>query len=280
MQTVQKAKTIIITGANKGVGYGILENLAQKPTPYRFILGVRSIENGKNALKQLSKLVPDIEECSIVRELDISNSDSIKAFTNWLEKEHGPVDALVNNAGMAFKGDAFDDEVVRITFKTNFYGTIELTEAVLPHINNNGKVVTVGSSAGKFKILKNEDLKNKLDDPEITKDTLLKVAEEFYNTVKDGTFEKLGYPKQSYAMSKLLINLYARVLGKDPEVVKRNIQVYACCPGWVKTDMAGDKAPRTIQEGSVCPSFLVELPWEIKKDYQGKFFYDCVVTSL
>lgn len=56
---------------------------------------------------------------------------------------------------MAFKGDAFDTHVVEQTFKTNFYGTVDLTEKLLPYIAENGKVIFVGSSAGKYYLVKN-----------------------------------------------------------------------------------------------------------------------------
>lgn len=68
------------------------------------------------------------------------------------------MDVLVNNAGMAFKGDEFNHEIVATTFKTNFYGTVELTEKFLPFLNERGKVVIIGSTAGRLRILKSEEL--------------------------------------------------------------------------------------------------------------------------
>jgi len=63
-------------------------------------------------------------------------------------------------------------------------------------------------------------------------------------------------------------------LAVNPTVVEKGIQVYGLCPGWVKTDMAGDKAPLTIQQGAETPVYLVELPFKVQEDLQGKFFYE------
>lgn len=59
---------------------------------------------------------------------------------------------------MAFKGDAFDADVVEQTFKTNFYGTVDLSEKMIPYIRDSGKIIFIGSSVGKYKLIKNPDL--------------------------------------------------------------------------------------------------------------------------
>lgn len=76
---------------------------------------------------------------------------------------------MLNNSGMAFKGDAFGPEVIETTFKTNFYGTVELTEKVLPFIAPSGKVIIVGSSIGKLKLVSNKETLSKYTDPRLTK---------------------------------------------------------------------------------------------------------------
>jgi short-subunit dehydrogenase len=84
----------------------------------------------------------------------------------------------VNNAGVAAKGDTFDLDVFNYTFQTvtyfliqNFYGTIDFTEKILPLLSNNGKIVTLGSMAGKmsFNRIKNEEIQKRFKNPELTK---------------------------------------------------------------------------------------------------------------
>lgn len=268
-------KTIVVTGSNKGIGYYIIERLAQRNPNFEFIMAVRSLSNGKQAVQNLLKAVPDAESRVKIEQLDVSDSKSIDSFVSNLSKNIGKVDALINNAGFAYKGDAFGEQVVRETFQTNFYGTIELTDKMLEHINDNGKIITVGSSAGKLRVLKSDKLKEAFADPTLTRSKLFGLAKDFYEAVKDNTWEEKGYPKAGYAMSKLHINLYStKILPWQDEVVKRNIQVYGLCPGWCRTDMAGDKATKSAAEGAETPAYLAELPWEFNKELQGKWFYE------
>jgi len=274
-------KLIVVTGSNKGIGYSILERLASKNSNFDFVMAVRSLSNGEKAVKNLSSSIPDAQERIKVEELDVSDPKSISHFVSNISKKFGKVDALINNAGMAFKGDAFDSRVVQETFQTNFYGTIELTDKMLDHINDNGKIITVGSMAGKFRILKSKELLEKFKDEELTREKLFGLAKDFKQAVEDNTFEEKGYPKQSYSMSKLCVNLFfTKILPWQDDIIKRNIQVYCLCPGWCRTDMAGPKAIKSADEGAETPAFLVELPWEINKEYQGQFFSDCKVDSL
>jgi len=269
-------KTIVVTGSNKGIGYAIIERLAKEHPEYDIIMAVRTVSNGEEALKKLAASNPDIEKRVRVEELDVSNFESIDKFVSRI----GPIDILINNAGIAAKGDNFDAKIVQDTFQTNFYGTIELSEKMVKNINNNGKIITVGSSAGLLNKIKDEKLKESFANPKITRSELFDLAKLYYDSVVDDTFEQKGFPKQGYAMSKLCINTYAKILGQQKEVLDKNIQVYVFCPGWCRTDMAGDKAPKSAEDGADTCAYLVDLPWEVNNDLQGKFFYERQVKSL
>jgi len=278
---MENLKTIIITGSNKGIGYSILKRLAQENSTFQFIMAVRSISNGEAALTDLTKLVPGADKRVKIEQLDVSDSKSIDKFVSNIQEKFGKVDALINNAGFAFKGDAFGPEVVKTTFQTNFYGTVEFTEKMIEYIKDYGKIITVGSSAGKLKILKSEKLVEAFTDPKITKPQLFDLAKQFADAVADDTYAQKGFPKQAYGMSKLCINTYVTsILSKQKEILEKNIQVYALCPGWCRTDMAGDKAPKSADDGADTPVYLINLPWEINKDLQGKFFFERQVTPL
>ena len=62
--------------------------------------------------------------------------------------------------------------------------------------------------------------------------------------------------------------------------MNKKIQAYSCCPGYVATDMTNHQGHYTIQEGALTPVFLVELPFEVNPDYQGKFFEKSAVSDL
>ena len=276
------SKKVIITGCNKGVGFGILENLAQKLEKHHFIMAVRSKERGQEAVDELSKLVPDIQKRVDIHELDVSDEKSRNTFVDTISKAYGKegIDCLINNAGTASKGDNFDGEVVQTTFQTNYYGTVDLTDKLKPYIAPNGKIITIGSSTGKLRILKSQSLVDQFTDLSIDREKLNYLAKKFYDDVVAGTYEQNGWPKQGYAMSKLCINTFAKILGRDEDIIKKDIQVYVCCPGWVRTDMTGPKASRSIQEGALCPVALFDFPWKIDQKLQGQFFYDGQITPL
>ena len=96
---------------------------------------------------------------------------------------------------------------------------------------------------------------------------------EFENDVANGTYEQKGWPKWSYGVSKLGINVYHSILGKYDDLIKRSIQAYVCCPGYVKTDMTSQKGHLSIEEGIKTPIYLIERPFELHAEHQGGFFY-------
>lgn len=72
-------------------------------------------------------------------------------------------------------------------------------------------------------------------------------------------------------MSKIAIEVYSHVLGRNNDIINRNIQVYSCSPGSIKTDM-NKKGEKSIEEGIKTPLYLIELPSKIDKEKQGHFF--------
>ena len=125
-------------------------------------MACRNVELGNKARDQVLKKNPNSK--IHVEQLDLSDNNSITTFANSIKKKYHQIDILVNNAGIAAKGDAFDVDVFNFTFQTvhiylsqNFYGTIDLTEKILPFISNNGKIVTLGSMAGKMSFLRTKN---------------------------------------------------------------------------------------------------------------------------
>ena len=122
---------------------------------------------------------------------------------------------------------------------------------------------------GKLFQLPSKQLKQRFSAKNLTKKDLDILAEEYYEGVKNKNYKQLGWPKRPYGISKVLINFFARVYSQEKEILEKGIQVYACCPGWCKTDMAGDVAPLDPVVGGPNVGFLVDLPWKIDKELQG-----------
>lgn len=108
-----------------------------------------------------------------------------------------------------------------------------------------------------FNKITNENLKQRFTDPKITQSQLLELIKEFENAVADKTYADKGWPKWIYGISKLGINIYCNILGKRQDVLERGIQVYACCPGYVKTEMTSHKGVLTLDQGIKTPIYLV-----------------------
>ena len=274
------------------LGLGLLKALAKKPEKHTFIMAVRKLDLGKKALDELAKEIPDIQSRTELLELDISKSDSIDKAIKTITTKNIKIDCLVDNAAILMNDDDKSDfipkkdntpfkanmEIITNTMQTNFYGTIEFTEKILPYINNNGKVIIFGSRRGLVKKLKAEPLRKTIMKEDLTKEELVNMAKAYMNDAKNNEVEQKGWDLAAYSMSKVFIIAYGRIMRKSTAYTSRNIQIYSLCPGWVKTDLGSDLAPLTIEQGVLTPVYLFDLPWKISEN-QGKFFADCKVIS-
>ena len=274
-------KVVLVTGSNKGIGYGIVETLLKKKSPLKVILTSRNVELGKRSYTTLIEKYPEMKDTFYYHQLDITNMQSISELISYLKNTFGGLDYLVNNAGVATHGDTFNVDVCNSTFHVNVNGTINFTEEMIKHnvINKSGKIILVGSCSGFLNKLSNQTLRDRFKSA-TTKEELIQLGEEFKQSIADNKVAENGWPFNTYSVSKMIVNSYARVLSLYKEIQDNDISVYACHPGWVRTDMAGPKAPLTIEEGAKMEVFLIELPDGINKEYQGKYFSDCKLSSF
>lgn len=282
-----ESKKVLITGSNKGLGYGILKNLSKRPEKHTFIMAIRDLNNGKKAIEELSKEIPDIASRIELLELDIANKNSIMNAIKILESKNTKIDCVINNAAIAFN-DLFvmNEERAKKLLDTNFYGTVEFTNSISPFINNNGKIIFIGSLGGSLEILKSEKLVNQFLDSNLTMSKLFELAQKYLLDVKNNQFEQEGWPKYPYGISKLFVHFYAKLLSADPLYIKRNIQIYSCHPGTIDTDLTKNvqgikNIPNiiTVDEGAIAPCYIFDLPWTINEN-QGCFFNKCVKATF
>jgi short-subunit dehydrogenase len=132
------SKNILVTGASSGFGLLIAKELHRKG--YNVIGTSRNPEKIKSAVP--FKMIT----------LDLDSEQSINTLPERLFKEIGQLDILINNAGFLVTGIAEEIpiELGRQQFETNFWGTIKVTNAVLPYFRKQefGKIITVGSITG------------------------------------------------------------------------------------------------------------------------------------
>ena len=272
-------KIVLITGASRGIGYCLVEKILANKKNLRIIMTCRDEEKGQQLYKELCEKYPEDVERFFYHQLDITDEASIIALIDFIKKSFKKFDYLVNNAGYSSIGRDFNEQVCEDTFKVNFNGTINFTEKLFGTFNKNGKIIFVTSKSGTLSKLKNENLISKFKNAKNV-DDVLKLSEKFKKTIPEEKTEADGWYKNCFAMSKLFLNFYAKLIIKKREVSRESISVYAMHPGWCKTDMGGQYAPLEVGEGADRILFLLELPDTVNKDYQGKFFDENKVVAL
>ena len=137
------AKTVLVTGANKGIGFGIIKHLGL--SGWKVIVGARDQKRAGKAIDELKSLGIDVLGWVNIELADIA---SIESATKEINKTYPELSLLVNNAGIP--GDmsvtsgntALSD--IKETLDVNFIGTFALTKALLPLLEkNNGRIVNV-----------------------------------------------------------------------------------------------------------------------------------------
>jgi len=228
----------VVTGGNKGIGLETCKLLCNEK--WFVILCCRQLDyvpkpemdNRKNPdkyeceddnkdeltrLQILKKKFENFEKYIDFVELDITKEDSIKECVNYVKQKYNNIDILVNNAAMAFKGDTFDFNVVQTTFATNYYGTINCTNAFLPIMKNNGRIIFVSSTAYQWALKQcSQNIQKSFLKEDLTLNDLNNLLQDYADKVKkyDQDIKQAGYAKTGYGMSKVGVSMYSRIIAK------------------------------------------------------------------
>jgi carbonyl reductase 1 len=288
-QSAENTHRILVTGSNKGIGFATLERLInQHETPstkLELIMTSRDLDKGNTSiakLQQLAQLKPESTRPVLkLMHLDLNNQNSMVSFV-----DNCPVlSTLINNSGIMFPGRHVNDNIILQTLSTNYYNTRKLTELLLKagKISIGGRIIFISSKLGDPTRVSMKHLEmGKLLD-KFTKEPpgtfllqdLDTIADRYESEVKD-TKLRLMWPNSVYAVSKILITLFAHVLAHQPDIQDNRILVFACCPGWCRTDLTnGSNAPLTAYEGSVTPVYLTTEA-EAKLQPGGFYFENAV----
>jgi len=246
------SRVAVVTGANKGIGYEVVKRLLVEPSVGSVLVGARNPELGAQAVRELKN-----DRASFLL-IDVDNEETIISASTFVKEKYGGLDILVNNAGMAWKGDAWGAEVAETSIKTNYSGSKLMCQHFLPIMNPGGRVVNVSSTAGALSKIKSEELREKFLKPDLTIQELDGLLDLFVQSVKDDTYEKVGFPKSCYGMSKLGMSTFTRILQSDEKY--KHLLINACCPGWCKTDMSSQTGMKTPEEGADTPTWLALQP--------------------
>jgi len=216
----------------------------------------------------------------VFKKLDIDSPDSIAAFARTMREEHGRVDVLVNNAGLAFK--AKDPTPFRAqagpTLKTNYWGTTGLIDVLTPLLRQSPdpRIVNVASQSGRLAILNTDRSKQReVSSAVLTRQRLDEMVREFQRDVEAGTHAVKGWPNTCYGMSKLALIAFGRVFAAEEATQhsEKPIWLASCCPGWCATDMSSHSGPRSAEHGARTPAWLA-LAGKEEGQRSGGFYQD------
>jgi NAD(P)-dependent dehydrogenase (short-subunit alcohol dehydrogenase family) len=229
MSVHKSSRIVLITGGNRGIGFETANELAGRG--FYVVIAARDKTKGQQAAEKLQAAGGK----ATLLPLDVSSSGSIRNAASSFAAISDHLDVLINNAGI------YPDEGVNIltiprkqmveTLETNTFGPLEVTQAFLPYLRKSAAARIVNVSSGY------------------------------------GELNGLSASVPSYCLSKLALNgltiMLAEVLRSD------RIAVNSMCPGWVRTDMGGPNATRSVEEGADTAVWLAD---EADHKLTGKFF--------
>lgn len=214
-----QTRVALVTGANRGMGLETARQLLRR--------GLRVVLTGRDeAATERARIgFGDLARDAIAVGMDVTDVASIDAARRTIQQLLGPVDVLVNNAAVLL--NEHDDvlsiplEAFRRTMEANLFGAIEVCRAFVPSMAERGygRIVNVSSGAGQLSTL--------------------------------STYAP------AYSISKVALNAFTRILAETYRT--SGILVNAVDPGWVRTDMGGPGAPRSVERGVETTVWLATL---------------------
>jgi NAD(P)-dependent dehydrogenase (short-subunit alcohol dehydrogenase family) len=213
----------VVTGAYRGLGFETCRQLAK--LGYRVILTARKQTEGQAATATLQQAGLDVQ----FHYLDVIDEASVQQLADFIHDSYGRLDVLVNNAGIFpdpapwdASSSVFDADMqsIRVGFETNTLGPLRLCQTLIPLMEEQGRVVNVSSGMGQL--------------------------------------SEMNGCCPSYRLSKTALNAVTRIF--YDELKDTGIKINSICPGWVRTDMGGNEAPLSIEEGAKGIVWAATLP--------------------
>jgi NAD(P)-dependent dehydrogenase (short-subunit alcohol dehydrogenase family) len=231
-------KTALVTGANKGIGHEVARQLAAKG--FHVFVGARNAEAGHKAAKEVAKQCHASSATALqaggkatLLELDVTDNDSVTKAAREFSNMSDHLDVLVNNAGIIVDRDnailEISDDLFRRTMETNTLGALRVTRVFAPLLRKSKAPRVINVSSGGGQLTGGAD----------------------------------GWAP-AYCISKTALNgVTVQLAAALPKFAVNSV-----CPGWVRTEMGGENASRSVEEGA---DTIVWLASEAPHNLTGKF---------
>ena len=270
------AKVAIVTGSNKGIGFGIVKGLAKSFSGDVYLTS-RNEERGLAAVKVLESEGINVK----YHQLDIGDESSIIKMATFIKENYVGIDILVNNAGIAFKHAASEPfaHQAKVTLQTNYFDNKMTCEHFFPLLRSGARVVNVSSSTA---LLSNnipgEDLRKEFarSDSTLTFKELDNLMLDFIDSAHTGNHAEKGWPNSTYAVSKVGWSALSRIQQRemDKDMTRSDIVINHVYPGYVDTDMSSHKGTLTIEQGAISSIYAATL--QPGTDLKGRYIWkDC-----
>ena len=276
MSSASPPKIALITGSNKGIGKEIVRRFYNEPNTIT-ILACRSKTLGEKACKDIIHCDQNDNERLVVCPLDLTDEKSIHDAAIFVKERFGKLDVLINNAAICFNDPTLYGKVphtpfekqAAITIQTNFFGTLKVTEAMIPLmlLSDSPRIINVASAAGRLSILQSQELIEKVTSESLSMDELKELMTDFIHSVENGTHRQKGYPNTCYGMSKLgiiaMTKIIANKYSKKDDNDNKNDSIILCNavdPGYCATDQNNFQGYVPAERGSLTPFLLSTLP--------------------
>ncbi|MBL9134922.1 MAG: SDR family oxidoreductase [Verrucomicrobiales bacterium] len=230
MEPLQR-RIALVTGANRGIGLEIARQLAVRG--FHVWMAARDLRKAAAVAQELAvdgRMVDAVQ-------LEVTRSESALAAAAAIQSRCGRLDVLVNNAGVLMDRQQppslTPPDVLRSTMETNVIGVLKVTRSLLPLLRESGRgrVINISSGGGQL-----ADMMSSVWAP-------------------------------AYQISKTALNALTMLLAG--ELKPQGISVNVICPGWCRTEMGGESAPNSAEQGA---DTAVWLATEAPAELTGKFF--------
>jgi NAD(P)-dependent dehydrogenase (short-subunit alcohol dehydrogenase family) len=219
-KSTARARVALVTGANRGLGLEASRQLLR--LGYRVVMTGRSQQQAEKARRSLDAA----DDRLIALVLDVGAPGTMQQAFHDATKHMGAIDVIVNNAAVLLHESSdvlsIPADGFRETFDTNVFGVIDVCRVFVPAMAQRGygRVVNVSSGAGQL--------------------------------------SRMSTYAPAYSMSKAALNAFTKILAETYRGT--GVLVNAVDPGWVRIDMGGRNAPRSLEQGADTIVWAATLP--------------------